>query len=104
LNISPVKPVTEREKFRTDIIGMNSSQVCVPPDLVCDSSPEPPFLTYFNSDKSNAKIKVITSGDNPLLINKRSNSLEVLPTPLVRRKRDISVKSLILALLSLNCY
>jgi hypothetical protein len=38
------------------------------------------------------------------LVNKRSNSLEVLPTPLVRRKRDISVKSLILALLSLNCY
>ena len=68
-----------KQTFKKEIIGVNNNRSCSTPDLVCDSSPQISLLSLIGD----------TSESDQKSQQKRSDSAEEMPTPLVR-KRDIS--------------
>ncbi|CAG2105504.1 unnamed protein product [Medioppia subpectinata] len=89
IKCNQLKTLSPKAVFKTDVIGLNTSKTCSPPDRVCTSSPETTFLTLIG-DSSEARTidsapKSVTKSEK-----KRSHFVEELPTPLSRRRRDLN--------------
>ncbi|CAG2180072.1 unnamed protein product, partial [Oppiella nova] len=93
IKCNQLKTLSPKAKFVTEMINQNSTRTsCSPPDLTCSSSPETTLLTLIGDNSGQQLVwdDTSSSGSQKQLKRSYSSSSESLPTPLSRRRRDLS--------------